>query len=215
MGHLAEALTITDETVSVAVSFNPFISKILRGELERFRESMDGVWDSLAILHLAYHHVKLLTLRQNSAEPHQLLVPAQKMVVMLASSQTPITLLNHHFAALSLLTLVELSEIPETRDEAWKGIQLLAGALEERRGVVTRDDGLGWDVVIKDLINKRKQERFGKSNSEIPPGHGNLQHLAELAVGERSPTGTPVGPIKKQIGTERLQRYGYLGSILL
>lgn len=134
---------------------------------------------------------------------------------MLASSKTPITLLNHHFAALSLLTLVELSEILETRDEAWKGIQQLADALEERRGVATRDDNLGWDVVIRDLIKKRKQERFGNSNQEIPPGHGSLQHLAELAVGERSPTGTPVGSINKQLATERLQRHGYLGSILL
>lgn len=212
MGHLAEAFTIADGTASAA-SFNPFISRILRGELERFRESVEGVWDSFTLLHLAYHHVKLLTLRYNSAEPHQLLGPAQKIVVMLASPQTPITLLNHHFAALSLLTLVELSEIPETRDEAWKGIQQLADALEEQRGVVTRDDGLGWDMVIKDLINKRKQERFGNSNPEVP--RGSLQHLAELAVGERSPTGTPVGSINKQAGTERLQRHGYLGSILL
>lgn len=176
---------------------------------------MDGVWDSLILLHLAYYHVKLLTLRHNSAEPHQLLGPAQKIAVMLTNPQTPITLLNHHFAVLSFLTLVELSEIPETRDEAWKSIQQLADALEERRGIITRDDNLGWDVVIKDLINKRKQERFGSSSQEIPPGHGSLQHLAELAVGERSPTGTPVGSVNKQLGAERLQRHGYLGSILL
>lgn len=166
---------------------------------------------------MAYYHVKLLTLRHNSSEPHQLLGPAQKIAVMLASPQTPITPLNHHFAALSFLTLVELSEILETRDEAWKGIQQLADALEERRGVATRDDSLGWDIAIKDLIKKRKQERFGNSGAppDILPGHGSLQHLAELAVGERSPTGTPTGSINKQLDMERLQRHGYLGSILL
>lgn len=163
---------------------------------------------------MAYYHAKLLTLRHNSAEPHQLLAPARKIADMLASSQTPITPLNHHFAAFSLLTLIELSEIPETRDEAWKGIQQLSDTLEERRGISTRDDSLGWDMAIKDLINKRKQERFSNSNPEIPPGHGSLQHLAELAVGERSPTGTP-GLVNKQLDTERLQRHGYLGSILL
>lgn len=176
---------------------------------------MDGVWGSLTLLHVAYYHVKLLTLRHNSAEPHQLLEPARKVAVMLASPQTPITPLNHHFAAFSLLTLVELSEIPETRDEAWKGIQQLADALEERRGIAIRDDSLGWDVAIKDLISRRKQERFGNSNPEIPPGHGSLQHLAELAVGERSPTGTPTSSVNKQLDMERLQRHGYLGSILL
>lgn len=163
---------------------------------------------------MAYYHAKLLTLRHNSAEPHQLLAPARKIADMLASSQTPITPLNHHFTAFSLLTLIELSEIPETRDEAWKGIQQLSDTLEERRGISTRDDSLGWDMAIKDLINKRKQERFSNSNPEIPPGHGSLQHLAELAVGERSPTGTP-GLVNKQLDTERLQRHGYLGSILL
>lgn len=113
---------------------------------------------------------------------------------------------------------MELSEIPETRDEAWKGIQQLADTLEDRKGVATKEDNLGWDFTLKDLINKRKQERFGNSNpgmSDIPPGHGSLQHLAELAVGERSPTGTPTNPLNTQLDTERLQKHGYLGSILL
>ncbi|KAL7271472.1 Glucose-responsive transcription factor [Rhizina undulata] len=223
LGHLAEAFATSDEAATAA-SFNPLLSKVLRGELERFRESVDGVWGSLNLLHVAYHHVKLLTLRHNSStEPYQLLEPAQRIAAMLDSSQTRITPLNHHFAALALLTLVDLTEIPETREEAWKGIQQLTEALEKRRGVATREDSTGWDRAIKDLINRRKSIRFGSvstSTAEIPPGHGSLQHLADLAVGEHSPT-TPGssygGGVLGGTGLEtgRLQRFGYLGSILL
>lgn len=218
MGHLAEAFATSDEAVSAALH-NPFISKLLRGELERFRESVDGIWGSLNLLHVAYYHVKLLVLRHNpTSEPHQLLGPASRVVTMLASPNTPITPLNHHFAALALVTLADLAEVQETREDSWKGIQQLADALEQQRGIATTEDSLGWDRAIKDLITRRKMDRIGGPGGgppDIPPGHGSLQHLAELAVGERSPRDTTGLVRNRQLDTETLQRYGYLGSILL
>jgi hypothetical protein len=218
LGHIAEAFTTADEIVSAA-SLNPYICRLLRGELERFRESVEVVWGSLSLLHVAYYHVKLLTLRHNSAsEPRQLLEPALRMATMLDHSSMPITPLNHHFAALALITLVDLTEIDETREESWRGIQQIAEALKKRRGLATREDSVGWDRAIKDLINKRVEARF--TGSDHPPGHGNLQHLAELAIGgDRSPSGQygpGAVPRKRQgIDAVNLQKHGYLGSILL
>ena len=198
LGHLAEAFTTADEVVS-STTLNPYISRLLRGELERFRESIEVVWGSHSLLHVAYYHVKLLTLRHNSSsEPRQLLEPALRMVTMLDHSSMPITPLNHHFAALALITLVDLADIEETHQEAWRGIQQLSEALRQRRGLATREDSVGWDSAIKDLISKRA-------------GDGNLQHLAELAIADRSP-GRPRYP---SLDTAKLQKYGYLESILL
>jgi hypothetical protein len=179
---------------------------------------MDGVWDSSNLLHMAYYHVKLLALRQNSAtEPHQLLGLTAGIITMLGNPQTPITPLTHHFSALSLVTLVDLAEIQEIKEDAWKGIQQVSEALEQRRGVATSEDSPGWDRVIKDLISRRKMERLGSVGGppDIPPGHGSLQHLAELAVGERSPKNTSGGIKIKQLDTDHLQVHGYLGSLLL
>lgn len=209
MGHLSEAFTSADEIVCAA-SLNPYISRLLRGELERFRESVEVGWGSLSLLHVAYYHVKLLTMRHNSSsEPRQLLEPALRMATMLDHSSMPITPLNHHFAALALITLVDLADLDETREEAWRGIQQLDEALKKRRGMATREDSVGWDRAIKDLISKRMEMRGGA---------GGLQHLAELAIGgDQSPKGSMYGRPSARRGLDagNLQRYGYLGSILL
>ncbi|KAF8534171.1 hypothetical protein BDD12DRAFT_757819 [Trichophaea hybrida] len=216
LGHLAEAFTTADEVVSAA-SLNPYICRLLRGELERFRESVEVVWGSLSLLHVAYYHVKLLTLRHNSSsEPRQLLEPALRMATMLDHSSMPITPLNHHFAALALITLVDLADIEETRDEAWRGIQQLDEALKKRRGLATREDSVGWDRAIKDLINTRLESRY--MNYPSSNTTGSLQHLAELAIGDQSPAGgytSGLGQRGKGLDAGKLQKYGYLGSILL
>jgi hypothetical protein len=186
----------------------------------------------LNLLHVAYYHVKLLTLRHNaSTEPRQLLEPALRIATMLDHSSMPITPLNHHFAALALITLIGLAEVDETRAEAWGGIQQLAEALRKRRRLTAREDSVGWDHAIKDLINKRVERGIGSGEPSLLVGHGNLQHLAELAIGDRSPSGggsrvyssssaaaavegkqrTPT----QGLDTGKLQKYGYLGLILL
>lgn len=217
MGHLAEAFATSDELASGAL-LNPFIARLLRGELERFRESVDGIWDSPNLLHVAFYHVKLLAQRQNlSSEPYQLLEPATRIVEMLGTPQMPITPFNHHFAALAAVTLADLTEIQETKEDAWKGIQQLSEALEQRRGISAAEDSLGWDRAIKDMISRRKMSGLSGAGGppEIPPGHGSLQHLAELAVGERSPKNTSAGIGTKQVDTDHLQVYGYLGLLSL
>lgn len=225
IGHLAEAITTADEATTTS---SRYVSKLLRGELERFRESIDSAWSPTSVVHVTYYHVKLLALRHNATtDPLHLLDPAQRIAAFLENPMTPITPLNHHFAALALVTLADLTEVKETQDDAWKGIEKLMEALDKRRAISSREDsfGCGWDRAIKELIERRKQARFSSSGSEGPNGqHGSLQHLAELAVGERSPT-TPspttgyaqAGPpllTVPHINMARLHHHGYLGALV-
>ena len=212
-------MTVADGDMSPALT-----SKLLRGELQRFRESLESIWSSgsLGLVELAYLHVKLLALRHSTmVAPQQLLGSALRIADILASAQIPTTPLGHHFAALALGTLVDLAEVKEIKEEAWKGIEKFMESLDKQRGAVGGGDGDGWHKAIKDLIERRRQARFtvsASSGSDIPPGHGSLQHLAELAVGERSPTNPTTGfnyPTVPHLDMARLQRYGYLGSLVL
>ena len=221
MGHLAESLTAADGEISTA-----YTSRLLRGELERFRETVEPLWAQrgpLGLVELAYYHVKLLSLRHASrTDPVQLLAPAIRIADILSSAQNPTTPLSHHFAALALGALLDLADFEETKKDACAGIEKLMDALEKRWTTPARDED-GWDKAIKDLIERRRQPRYGAgagsgSGSDVPRGHGSLQHLAELAVGERSPTTPTPGtnyPTLPHLDMARIQRHGYLGSLVL
>jgi hypothetical protein len=227
IGHIAEVFVSADDVMAPNRSSPPLVGKLLNGEIDRFRESIDSTISSLNLVHLSYWHVKLLLKRHTPAsEPYDLLGPAQRMASILNSPSTVITPLNHHFAALAALTLVELADMPETKDGAWKGIQDLYEALDKRRGFSVREDGVGWDSAIKDLILKKRQQRQSGGSGPLSGSHGGLQHLADLAVGERgsAPTVPSGGGTSSQGGpsAERapssptvfdptiLTRYGYL-----
>ncbi|BFZ59685.1 Glucose-responsive transcription factor [Saitoella coloradoensis] len=170
LGHLADAFSSPDESISS--SSNPYISKILRGELERFRESVEVVWGQSNLLHIAYWHVKLLALLHTStSEPHTLLGPALRIASILQSPSTPVTPLNHHFAALSGSVLLRLANIPETRDDSLRGLFGLREAIERRRGLIGREGMSGWDAAIRDLVTKVSLR-------------GSLGQLADVAIGD-------------------------------
>ncbi|KAJ6256155.1 hypothetical protein Dda_8990 [Drechslerella dactyloides] len=179
LGHLAESLTSSDQAVSTPAG-GAYVSRLLRGELERFRESVDSVLGSLNLVHIAYWHVKLLFLRLNDAtEPSQLIVPATRIAAILNSVQTPVTPLSYHFAALAILTLVDLLDYGETRMEAERGITLIAEALETRRGISTREDSAGWDRTIKDFIARRTGQTFHSRQESL----GDHEHVT-AAIGD-------------------------------
>ena len=218
MGHLAESLTAADGEISTA-----YTSRLLRGELERFRETAEPLWTrggSLGLVELAYYHVKLLSLRHASrTDPVQLLGPAIRIADILSSAQNPTTPLSHHFAALALGALLDLADFEETKKDACASIEKLMDALEKRWTTPARDEE-GWDKAIKDLIERRRHPKYGTGGggSDVPRGHGSLQHLAELAVGERSPTTSTSGtnyPTLPHFDMARIQRHGYLGSLVL
>ena len=198
IGHLAAILTTTKTpSTDVMAPSNPASSLLgltLAGEIDRFRESVESVWGSLNLVHVSYHHCHLLIKRLNpNTEPTELVGHAVKVATVLNSRLTPVTPLNHHFGALAGMTLCELCDVPKTRAEAMRGLEHLAEALGEGRGLAGKRESEGWDGAIRDLI-MRKRERM----------HG-LDQLAEAATG-----GDADG---RGFDPTMLTRYGYLTAL--
>ena len=217
LGHLASTFTATSPELSPTSASAPFISKLLHGELDRFREFIHPSLSSQPLVHLSYWHVLLLTnWHTPSSLPRDLLGPVKQLVTILNTTSIPSTPLNHHFAALAALTLVELADASETRDEARTSLQNLTEALDRRSS--PSDETTSWDDVMRGMIRKRKQSSSkttsGTASGSKSADQGSLQHLADLAVrGEqRSSTSPPQTATEKTQVPEHtaLTRSGYL-----
>ncbi|KAK5718122.1 Glucose-responsive transcription factor [Elasticomyces elasticus] len=216
IGHLAAILTTTKTpSTDVMAPSNPASSLLgltLAGEIDRFRESVESVWGSLNLVHLSYHHCHLLIKRLNpTTEPVELVGHAVKVATVLNSRQTPVTPLNHHFAALSAMTLCELCDIPKTRAEAIRGLEQMVECLGEGRGLAGKEKGEGWDEAIRELVVGKKERmlRLGGDGSG-----GGLEDLANAAVGAGGP-GTAGGGDGGTVALDPtwLTRYGYLTAL--
>ena len=203
IGHLAAILTTTKTpSTDVMAPSNPASSLLgltLAGEIDRFRESVESVWGSLNLVHLSYHHCHLLIKRLNpTSEPTELVGHAVKVATVLNSRLTPVTPLNHHFAALAAMTLCELCDVPKTRAEALRGLEQLAQCLGEGRGLAGKQQSEGWDGAIRELVVGKR----GRMNSGN--GDGALQGLADAAA-QAGPEGG--------FDPTMLTRYGYLTAL--
>ena len=200
IGHLAAILTTTKTpSTDVMAPSNPASSLLgltLAGEIDRFRESVESVWGSLNLVHLSYHHCHLLIKRLNpTTEPTEIVGHAVKVATVLNSRLTPVTPLNHHFAALAAMTLCELCDVAKTRAEAMKGLDQMIECLGEGRGLAGRQESEGWDGAIRELVVKKKARMQAN-------GDGGLAHLANAAVGDDG-----------DFDPTMLTRYGYLTAL--
>lgn len=197
IGHLASILTTTKTpSTDVMAPSNPASSLLgltLAGEIDRFRESVESVWGSLNLVHLSYHHCHLLIKRLSpTTEPVELVGHAVKVATVLNSRLTPVTPLNHHFAALAAMTLCELCDVPKTRQEALKGLEQMIECLGSGVGLAGRQESEGWDGAIRELVVKKKERMQ----------HGGLDGLADAAVG-----------VDEAFDPTMLTRYGYLTAL--
>lgn len=226
IGHLASILTTTKtpETNVMAPS-NPasaLLGLTLAGEIDRFRESVESVWGTLNLVHLCYHHCHLLIKRLNpTTEPTEMIGHAVKVATVLNQRQTPITPLNHHFAALSAMTLCELVDIPKTRAEATKGIEQISEALGLGRGFAGHEQSTGWDSAIRELVllkkaklqeDREKEAAGGVGEDGVAQGGGSGSTTA--AEGNVSATSVVGGDGRRgKFDPTMLTRYGYLTAL--
>ncbi|KAJ9631832.1 Glucose-responsive transcription factor [Taxawa tesnikishii (nom. ined.)] len=200
----------------------------LAGEIDRFRESVESVWGSLNLVHLSYHHCHLLIKRLNpTTEPTELIGHALKVATVLNQRQTPITPLNHHFAALSAMTLCELVDVDKTRTDAIRGIEQISEALGLGRGISGHEESTGWDSAIRELVLKKKarlQAVAGSGTDGMRPVVAGLQHLADAAAKEGAPPSAAEGNVaatavgngsdkQTKFDPTMLTRYGYLTAL--
>ncbi|KAK9318102.1 hypothetical protein V1524DRAFT_422062 [Lipomyces starkeyi] len=225
LGHVFESSAFTDEIISA--SRHHYIATVLRGELERVRESVEEVWDAKPELEIVYWHIKLAILRLLQVpDPHILLGPATRITGFLvprmknayaaSSSLSPsnpaetisqaaqawLSPLDHHFLALAVATLLDLSEIHETRDDAWRSLNMFLDGLPLTMEPAT------WEACVRRAIEARKRTSTVGTSSSAGSSSG-LERLAAVAVGEA----TGAGGMRMVAETIKLRRLGYLGYL--
>lgn len=166
------------------------IFRVLDGELERVRESVENLFTSVPLLHLSFLHVKLLLNRHALAhqfETDGVAGIALEIVALLCNDHCPVSPLTHHFASLSAAALVEHAPTSETNDIIVRGLQDLRYWLEKDSPESGR---ASWKTSIAQYIAvnlPRIQQRLPSNGTPID--RGGLQHLADAAVGKAETMG--------------------------
>ncbi|KAL2759484.1 hypothetical protein ACRALDRAFT_1091522 [Sodiomyces alcalophilus JCM 7366] len=176
-------VSTTISTLQDPVSSDSVPAKILGDFLndyvENFREDLPQHMDrapSYHVVYLAYWHTRLLaSLLHPSANGNDVLWPCREMVRLLGATPQPTSPWNHHFAALVLLALMELSKVEGTKEEANK---LLAEL--KMKSLPTAPSA--WDNIIGDKI----ADHLGQADGS----QGLLQQLADVAASSSAAAAT-------------------------
>jgi hypothetical protein len=198
------------------------------GQLNRIRDvehlHLDGNGDNLNVMHiealspLMFWSITLLLKRHLfTYTPSEILYPAEVIVdILLNQSLSPNPLLSPfhlHFLALSVITLLEVSDIPELSNDAWESLEKALQIVSHRETHIATAGEFenifttpSWDTAIRSFIERKlAKSRSGQQatpqgqnlgvsataatvGGPAPPLVGpteqrSLQHLADLAVG--------------------------------
>ncbi|KAK9468910.1 hypothetical protein V1512DRAFT_245725 [Lipomyces arxii] len=197
LGHVAELGMVASG--GPTGSGQLYMTNVLRGELERVRESIEETWDMKPNLELVYWHVKLAMLRMSgmgTPDPRAVLGPAVRISGLLMQRMQASTWpspLSHHFLALVVATLLDLTEVAETRADAWRSLNLLVDVMP----AATSGDGSRWSACFLRAVENRKL----RGGSAAAGTSSRLERLAAVAVGESVSDAAKLGKL------------GYLGYL--
>ncbi|KAH8816177.1 hypothetical protein F5884DRAFT_212493 [Xylogone sp. PMI_703] len=191
LGHISTVTITPTDLPTLAIPPAPIVGTLMRGELERCRESLPQTLfppSKCPVLHLCYWSIRiLLELRLPDSEPYELSGPAMNLITQLAHNTTTISPLNYHATALAALTLLELTGFETTREEAEGSLNtILDGRIAPS----------SWDSAIRDYIIKKRQPGSSGGASGVAAGtqpsnaqqnlttsaSQGLQRLADLAT---------------------------------
>ncbi|CZR51973.1 related to RGT1 Regulator of glucose-induced genes [Phialocephala subalpina] len=179
--HISQIFAVTD---SPDLGFRPnsVYGTLVRGELERFRESLpDTLFPSsqAPILHICYWHLRLLVeMTLAESDPDRMLEPALHSVTQLNINPGLFSPLVHYCKILTALTLIELLEYENTRDQAEEALKSL----------LDRASNSGWDAAVRELITNRLQRPSSaslgtaESSKQASVASQSLQRLADIAT---------------------------------
>ncbi|RFU35137.1 hypothetical protein B7463_g1215, partial [Scytalidium lignicola] len=179
LGHISTVTITPTDLPTLAVPPAPIIGTLMRGELERCRESLPQSLfppSKCPVIHLCYWAIRiLLELRLPDSEPYDLSGPTMNLITQLAHNNTTVSPLNYHATALTALALLELTSFENTREEAENGLStLLDGRIAPS----------SWDAAIKDYIIKKRQTGGSGGASSATAGaqpNNNQQNLTTSA----------------------------------
>ncbi|KAK7207973.1 hypothetical protein BZA70DRAFT_272627 [Myxozyma melibiosi] len=247
LGHVIGACSHFEED-AVPDARHHHIATLLRGELERVRESVDDLWESKPILEVTYWHIRLLTLRLlQNPDPQVLLGPAVRIVRCIVpqllgrhqqngsggasstgaaaaadskSQQQSMAPFGHHFLALATETLLDLTDISETCDEAWRSLNSLLDSLipsptSAPPTSAENTDGGGdhhynetWEACVRMAIENKKSRTARNSISGASVGPATIANKPASASQPQSGGGagssSAGGPPGLSSGLERL-----------
>lgn len=150
----------------------PMLSSWVNLSVESFRLNLPAhiTPGSHPIVHLAYWHCRLLAyLFMPSSLSSDVLWASKEIVKLLKMHPRLRSPLNHHFSTLVVATLLELSEVAKTRDEAIKLLRELHDKPFARSA---------WDESIMAAV----AEQLARPEAGSSVDSHNLQHLADLAT---------------------------------
>lgn len=196
LGHINDA--ILDHKLYGANSASPpiepyvVIFKSLNGQLERIREQMEPLFESLPHVHLAFLHVKLFLGRHHMthfrtyyplgqrSEIEEPVGVAIKIINKLRSSNLPLSPWTQHFSSLCRVVLLERSHrtfpgdvVPQALQELHSWYRAEDNPLASAPGAT----GESFNITGDRSITKQL------ATFANPTPRRNLQHLADAAVG--------------------------------
>lgn len=216
LGHTAAVALAPTDLPALGISRDAVYGTLLRGELERFRESLPASAlqpSNTPLLHMSYWHLRILVgLTLTSLEPSDLKESAINSLAQLINNPGLISPLTYHFTTLVALALLDLTEYEATRDEAEEALRTL---LEARKAPST------WDAAVRDLIANRKP---AASNNAPPANLGtteskhasvasqSLQRLADLATATEAGRDVTVSSEERKEGDIEMTNSGPTGA---
>jgi len=187
LGHTSDVALAPTDLPTFSITRDAVYGTLLRGEIERFRESLPASVlqsSNAPLLHMCYWHLRILAgLTLVTLEPLDLKECALNSLAQLVNNPGLISPLTYHCTTLVALVFLDLIEYEATRDEAEEGLRTV---VEARKAPST------WDAAVRELIANRKQ---AASNTAPPPvnlstteskhasvASQSLQRLADLAT---------------------------------
>ena len=204
MGHFAPVSLAPPQTLTPASGVAPILSSFFNLSIELFREVLPSNIEPAThpVVHLVYWHTRLLAyLYQSNSKSTDILWSCKESVALLLTNPQVLSPLNHHFFCLTTLSLLELSNVKGTQEEA-KG--LLIELLDSNHAPST------WDGVVKGRITDNLRPNTPQATeSSNATADQNLQHLADLATASK---GDPA-KLDKESVTESLRTRDDYGDV--
>lgn len=185
LGHSSTVLLVPMDLPPLSVPPGPLYGMFLRGELERFRESLPQSLlppSSAPLVLLCYWHLRILVaITQPELELPDLLESASNTVLELVQNPGLITPLTYHATTLAALVLTELTKYENLRIEA----ETCLSSIMENRIAPS-----AWDGTVRELIANKKTSPSTDASpnlstaekQQVDVASASLQHLAEIAT---------------------------------
>jgi len=176
----------------LSVPPGPVYGTLLRGELERLRESLPqsiAEKSSPPLIHLAFWHVRILVeLTLAESDPSDLADAATNIIDILKANVDYTNPITYNCTLLAALTLSELVEFDNTRARAEAGIKSLMESMIAPSS---------WDAAARQFCGSPNRHAISAASLGVPPAipdskHAltasqGLQHLADLATATEGP----------------------------